>query len=92
MGGARGSSSPGTLTDTVPGTSVTAPGENIPFGREGSGQDVIWNLQILWVANVSAIGLAGVKEKDGAKMFRRQSLHNAAPLPVCKQILSFANN
>ena len=83
----EGSSSPGTLTDTV-----TAPGENIPFGRQGSRQDVIWNLQILRLASVPALCLSGVKEKDGAKMFRRHSLHNAAPLPVCKQILSFINN
>lgn len=46
-----------------------------------------WNLHILWVANVLVVCLTRVKEKDESKMFRRHSLHSAAPPPVYKQIL-----
>lgn len=89
-----GSSSGGRLSDTPPGTSVTAPGLPCPQRRiPPSPHDVIGNLRIPWVANVLVVRLTGVKEKDESKMCRRHSLlGDTARLPVCKQMLRFSNN
>lgn len=56
----EGNSPPGTLTD-----GVRAPGENIPAHRQGSQQNVIWNLLILCF--VPALGLTDVKEVMGPR-------------------------